>query len=224
MGELLQNILSLREDINNLTELSNRKAYEYCELAIKIADIEEQIKNMDSTKSELEESIMDFKLKKGILFTLPIGTLISTIFFACLIYSCLNKLTLGTILFTIIGTPTFSVSIAFAFSAFLMHSKIFTNYLVKKYPALKEMSNKLNSLIVRNRIVENNLNDIKKQKEEVVNIVANNQDVIESKTEELHKLEQEYFNNFNTPSITNFTNYEVSKAGKKRTRTIGESH
>ena len=223
MGELLQNILSLRYNINNLTELSNGKVYEYCELAIKIADTEEEIENMKVTKDNLEESIMDFKLKKGILFTWPIGAIFSLVYFTFLML-VVDKVTIGSILFTAIGHAWDRYFLGKTGSR--LSEKDDIKALYKKYPELKEINDKLNNLIVRNRIVENNLKDIKKQKEEIVDIVTNYEEIIESKKGELNKLEQEYFNNFNNinnPSVTNSTTYEFSNAGKKRTRTIGES-
>ncbi len=222
MGELLQNILSLRADISKLSEIGNEKSYEYCELAIKITDTEEEIEKIGLAKDNLEENIMDFKLKKGIFSTWPIGALISLSYFTFFIFVCLDKLTFGAILFTIIGAPAVSISLAFTLSAFLMHSKLFTNYLIKKHPSLKQMNDKLNNLIVRARITENNLNDIKKEKEKITNIILNNEDIIESKKDELNKLEEEYFHSIMNNPITNGTTYTLSSTGKKRTRTIGE--
>ena len=73
MGDLLKSILSLRYEIDKLNEVSNEKAYEYCELGIKIADIQENIITMSNDKSNLEKQIYDFKYKKRLLFTATIG-------------------------------------------------------------------------------------------------------------------------------------------------------
>lgn len=224
MGELLKKIISLRNEINNLSKLSNEKVYEYCQLAIKIVDTEEEIVKIASAINVLDNDIVDFKLKKGILYSSPVGVTLSVIFFAAVIITCLDNLSLGTTLFAILGTPTLSISIAFMLSSFLMHSKIFSNFLIKKYAHFKKMNDELNNLIVRNRITENSLTNIKNKKEEITNTISNNGEILESKEEELSKLEQDYFNNIMNNPITNGTTYNISATGKKRTLTRGNSY
>lgn len=223
MGDLLKSILSLRYEIDKLNEISNEKAYEYCELGIKIADIQENIITMSNDKSNLEKKIYDFKYKKSLLFTATIGISIVGCYFTFLVFNYWDKLTFSTSLLAIIGTPTFGGALAMYVSSLLVHSKKFNKFLTRKYTTLKEMNEKLNNLIDKIKKQENCLICIKKRQEEITNIITNNEEMLENKREELSKLEGEYFNNLLTnPSMTP-TTYVPSTNGKKRTRTIGNT-
>lgn len=221
MGDLLKSILSLRDEINKLNEFSNEKAYEYCELGIKIADIQENIITMSNDKSNLEKQIYDFKYKKSLLFTAPIGISIIGCYFTFLVFNYWDKLTFSTSLLAIIGTPTFGGALAMCVSSLLVYSKKFNIFLTRKYTFLKEMNEKFNTLIDKINKQENCLICIKKSQEEITSIIANNEEILENKRDELNKLEEEYFNNLlNKPSMTP-TTYVPNSNGKKRTRTIG---
>lgn len=222
MGELLKNILSLRDDIKKLDDEGNEKAIEYCKLLIEIADNKEEIENISSQKEILEDDILTFKLKKGFLFTLPIGVTLSCLYFAYLIFSYWNNLSVGKVLFTIIGTPAFSVGTAGMTASFVMHSKKFGNLLMKLFPKFKELNDNLNSLIIKEELAEKNIVELENQKDEILNMIENNVTVTESKKEELKKLENNYFNNIlDNPDVE--TTYTLSETGKKRTRTIGNT-
>ena len=86
------------------------------------------------------------------------------------------------------------------------------------------MNDNLNNLIIKSKILENNLNDVKNQKEKLTNIIINNEDIIESKKEELSKLEEEYFHYIMNNPVTNGTIYTLSSAAKKRTLTRGNNY
>jgi len=222
MGDLLKSILSLRDQIDKLNEFSNEKAYEYCELGIKIADIQENIITMSNDKSNLEKQIYDFKYKKSLLFTAPIGISIIGCYFTFLVFNYWDKLTFSTSLLAIIGTPTFGGALAMYVSSLLVHSKKFNKFLTRKYTSLKEINEKFNTLIDKINKQENCLICIKKSQEEITSIIANNEEILENKRDELNKLEEEYFNNLiNNTSMT--TTYVPSTNGKKRTRTIGNT-
>lgn len=221
MGDLLKSILSLRDEINKLNELSNEKAYAYCKLGIKIADIQENIITMSNDKSNLEKQIYDFKYKKSLLFTATIGISIVGCYFIFLVLNYWDKLTFSTTLLAIIGTPTFGGMLAMYVSSLLVHSKKFNNFLTRRYTLLKEMTEKLNNLIDKIMKQENCIICIKNSQEEITNIILNTEEILENKREKLDKLEEEYFNNLiNNPSVAS-TTYVPSTNGKKRTRTIG---
>jgi len=222
MGELLKNILSLRDDIKKLDDEGNEKAIEYCELLIEIADNKEELENISSQKKILEDDIWAFKLKKGFLFTLPIGVTLSCLYFAYLIFSYWSNLSVGNVLFTIIGTPSFAMGIAGMSASFIMHSKKFGNLLMKLFPKFKELNDNLNSLIIKGDLTEKNIEKLQNSNDEILNFIDNNVQVIESKKEELQKLENNYFNNIlDNHSVE--TTYTLSESGKKRTRTIGNT-
>lgn len=220
MGELLKKIQLTKEEIDKLTKISNEKAFVFCELAITIADSKEMVKTLSLNKENLEENIMDFKLKKGMLFTSPVGIILSLLYFSYLIITCFNNLNLGTILFTIIGAPACSLALSFMFSSFLANSKNFSNFLMKKFDSFKNMNKELNALIIEIETIEKSISNIINRKDELINEISTAEDIIENKRKELHELEEEYFKNISTRPITASTSYVVSAPGKKRIRTI----
>lgn len=217
MEETSKNILLLKEEMNKLTELIKEYAKEHCDLAIMIDQTKEELDKMELSKKVLEDNIMGFKLKKGMLYTLPIGIILSTIFSVGLIVSCLDNLTVGTILFAIIGTPAFSISFSFMLSSFLMHSKKFSNFLTQKYSSLKEMNTRFNNLIVRMRIIEKNYDNVVKRKKDITDVIVNYENIFESIKESLYNLE-ENSNNITCNSITKGINYTTNTSSKKRTK------
>jgi len=147
---------------------------------------------------------------------------LSCLYFAYLIFSYWSNLSVGNVLFTIIGTPSFAMGIAGMSASFIMHSKKFGNLLMKLFPKFKELNDNLNSLIIKGDLTEKNIEKLQNSNDEILNFIDNNVQVIESKKEELQKLENNYFNNIlDNHSVE--TTYTLSESGKKRTRTIGNT-
>ena len=223
MCELLKNILLLREEIDNLTEFDNEKAYEYCDLAIKFADNKEDISRMTSEKNYIENYIKDFKCRKGLLFSFPIGILFSVIYFLYQLICNLYSLTFGSLIVLISSSGAIATTISVLTACLLLRSDKFNNFLFKKYPSFKSMNDKVNNLNAEIKIKEENIANINKKKEEITNTISINGEILESKKKELSKLEQEYFNNIKKTPITKETTYTISSISKKRTRTIGNT-
>lgn len=221
MGELLKRILCIREDIYKLRELSNANAYNYCELAIAISDTMEDISIMSSEKKCIENYIKDFKYNKSLLYSLPIGIVVFSSYLLYLVITNSNPLTFGSAITTILVPFACCMTAAVGVAALCVRSKKFNNFLIRKYSTFKNRDDQLNNLNIKINELENNLITITNKKEEIMNTIVNNEEIIESKTEELDKLEKEYFNNIKNNPVTKGTTYILSSAGKKRTLTRG---
>ena len=224
MGELLQNILTLRKDIDKLIEFSNEAAYEYCELAIKVADDKEDISMLSSERRCVENYIRDFKCKKSLLYSFPIGMVFSIPYLTYQIIFNWYSLTFGSSLVQILSAAAMGMTISVASACLLLYSNKFESFLVKKYPSFKYMNEKVNNLKIEIKTKEEELEHIEKIKEEKTNAITNNEEILERKKDELYKLEQDYFNNIKNNHITNGTVYNLSSAGKKRTLTRGNDY
>lgn len=218
MGELLQSILSLREDINKLTEFSNEAVYEYCELAIKFADDKEDILILSSEKKYIENCIKDFKYKKSLLFSLPIGILYFVSYFIYHLMYNWPSLAFGSSFVKILSFATIGMTLSGLSTYLLIRYDKFNNFLVKKYPNFKYMNEIIININNEIKNKEEELTNIEKRKQNIINTISNNEEILENKREELSKLEIEYFNNIKNNPVTKGTTY------KKRTRTIGNTN
>lgn len=218
--EQSQNILCLKDDINKLIELGNEKTDEYCKLAICIADINDKIEDMISEKNDINNYIIKLKNNKSFIFSIPIGIGVVGTFFISLIISNLDKALFSVSIFAMVGTPVLGMTLACVISTLLLRSKKFNNYLIKNFSFLNNMQQKLYSLINKINIEEQKLEHLKKDKEEIVNYIINNSEILESKKEELRYIEEMYFKNTSTTPISMTSIHNVNKTVMKRTKKI----
>lgn len=216
MEELLKNILSLREDINKLSEISDNKSFEYRQLSEEYTNTKEDILTMSSEKNCIENYIKDFKYNKSLLYSLPVGIIISSLFLGCSAITSVGPWTFGGVIATFSVSSACGLAISLIVASLLVPSKIFSNFLIKKYPIYKYRDDILNSLNLKIKEAQINLDNIEKKIDEIMNIMKTSKNIIESKREELSKLEEEYLANIVNNPNNEETTYSLSSAGKKR--------
>lgn len=192
MGEKLKLIQVLREEVSELIKDRDITKKEYDDVENLF---DKTFYSMQDGSKELENLQLCFKNAKDtkiLKFIGPLSTTVATITFFLLKF--LTSCQLSDILLVegLILTFTSVIPICLASTIF---DNIIEKYLVKKYPNIEKMYDKVNSLTNDISLKEQQFMEMRRKKEVLTSNLKITEDKLSRKKEELYYLEEDYFNN-----------------------------
>lgn len=224
MEEQLQLIQDLRRQIDEINKIKLADEKRYNEINNSIDESLNNIKNMNKLLNDSKEQFEAAKGAKIFKYSIPcgVGAAIAT-FVLLIVFEDFSSVFLDIFLSGVCSVVSGSVVSCVP----VMFLNGFNDFLIKRFPDLKDKYHKIQNLENSIMLTEKNFNKMKQDRDNLYTLLKLNKNILQDKLLELYNATEDYFSHLDGKDTYNqdiiITDTSEVSTGKKKIRILDDS-